>query len=216
MRIVCISDTHNLVEAAAIPAGDLLLHAGDLTMTGSVEEVEQARLWLAGLPHPRKVVIAGNHDFLFERDSPAARRAMRDFVYLQDELAVVEGLKIWGSPWQPWFFDWAFNLARGPEIRAKWELIPAGIDILMTHGPPAGHGDRTASGEAAGCADLLDALRCVRPLLHVFGHIHEGYGTSREGPTLCANVSICDLAYRAINRPLVVEWDRGATPTVRT
>ena len=206
MRIVCISDTHNLTETIPVPDGDLLLHAGDLTMAGSAREIERAQRWLAGLPHRRKVVIAGNHDFLFEREPHAARSLMQAVTYLQDELVDVDGLKIWGSPWQPWFYDWAFNLRRGPEIRAKWDLIPQGIDILLTHGPPAGHGGRTRMGDEAGCLDLLAAVRRVRPRLHVFGHIHEGYGTTQAGVTRCVNASLCDADYRAVNAPVVLDW----------
>jgi Icc-related predicted phosphoesterase len=209
MRIVCLSDTHNLADQVRLPAGDLLLHAGDLTMAGSSEEVQEARAWLASLPHRHKVVIAGNHDFLFEREPALARRMMRDFVYLEDERVEIEGLRIWGSPWQPWFFDWAFNLERGAAIRAKWDLIPTEIDVLITHGPPAGHGDLTDRGERVGCVDLLAAVRRIAPALHVFGHIHEGYGATWEGATLCVNASVCDAGYRPINAPIVVDWPPG-------
>jgi Icc-related predicted phosphoesterase len=77
---------------------------------------------------------------------------------------------------------------------------------LITHGPPQGHGDLTSRGERAGCQDLLDALRRIRPRLHVFGHIHEGAGQTREGDTLCVNASICDLAYRPANPAVVLDW----------
>jgi Icc-related predicted phosphoesterase len=206
MRIVCISDTHNLSDGVAVPDGDVLLHAGDLTMMGSIDEVVRAHDWLAALPHPHKVVVAGNHDFLFERQPAAARDLMRELVYLEDEGAEIGGLAIWGSPWQPWFFDWAFNLERGPAIRAKWDLIPAGTDILVTHGPPRGHGDRTRRGDLVGCEDLLHVVARIEPALHVFGHIHEGYGTTRSGSTLFVNASICDVSYRPVNAPVVVDW----------
>jgi Icc-related predicted phosphoesterase len=206
MRIVCLSDTHNLAEHGVLPDGDLLIHAGDLTMGGTHEEVCRAHAWLARLPHRHKIVIAGNHDFLFERQPASARSLMREVVYVEDEQVEIDGLRIWGSPWQPWFFDWAFNLARGPAIRAKWDLIPSGIDILVTHGPPAGHGDLTDRGERVGCADLLVAVRRILPRLHVFGHVHEGYGTTWERGTLCVNASVCDRHYRPVNEPVVVDW----------
>ena len=216
MRIVCLSDTHNRAEGTFVPEGDLLLHAGDLTMQGTEEEIIRAMDWIRGLPHEHKVVIAGNHDFLFERE-PAKARALTDgVIYLEDQLAEIAGLRIWGSPWQPWFYDWAFNLPRGPEIRKKWDLVPEGVDILLTHGPPAGHGDRGSSGEAAGCGDLLATIRRLAPPLHVFGHIHEGYGRTREGATHCVNASICDVRYEAVNPPIVLDWplsrDGGGAP----
>jgi len=206
LRIVCLSDTHNLAGDLKVPDGDILLHAGDLTQSGSEAEVAQARSWLASLPHPHKVVIAGNHDFLFESRPETARAIMSGLTYLQDSSAEIAGLSIWGSPWSPWFLDWAFNLERGPEIRGKWDLIPQGIDILLTHGPSAGHGDTNSRGEAVGCADLLEAVRRVRPKLHVFGHIHEGCGTTREGATVCVNASTCDRLYRPVHPPVVIDW----------
>ena len=176
-------------------------------MSGEREEVDDALGWLGGLPHASKVVVAGNHDFAFQRRPDEARELVQRhrLTYLQDEGTTVQGLRIWGSPWQPWFFDWAFNLRRGAEIRAKWDLIPAGIDVLVTHGPPAGILDRTVAAESVGCADLLDAVRRVRPRLHVFGHIHEAYGRCEVRGTTYVNACICDVEYVPRNAPHVVE-----------
>ena len=207
MRIVCISDTHGLHDGLEVPDGDLLLHAGDATKHGSLEEVAAFNRFLGELPHPHKVVIAGNHDWAFQKEASLARDLITHATYLEDEEAVVEGLRIWGSPWQPWFYDWAFNLRRGPQLRAVWDRIPEGTDVLLTHGPPRGHGDRTTSGNEEGCSDLLDAVRRVRPRLHVFGHIHEGYGQTREGTTRCVNASVCTVAYRPTNPAIVVELE---------
>jgi 3',5'-cyclic AMP phosphodiesterase CpdA len=138
MRIVCISDTHLRHEGWSVPAGDLLIHAGDLTRRGGLDEIAAADAWLGSLPHRHKVIVAGNHDFGFEQRPDEARARVRSALYLEDAAATVEGLRIWGSPWQPWFMDWAFNLRRGAEIRARWDLIPDGIDVLVTHGPRPG------------------------------------------------------------------------------
>lgn len=205
MRIVCISDTHFLHAGLVVPEGDLLVHAGDFTNTGDLEEVAGFDAWFGALPHRHKILVAGNHDLEFEHRPDVAQALIRGATYLQDAEAEVEGLRIWGSPWQPWFYDWAFNLQRGADIRAKWDLIPEGIDILVTHGPPAGHGDRTFDQREVGCADLLDAVRRIQPRLHVFGHIHEGYGITREGETICVNASSCTASYRPLNAPLVVD-----------
>jgi Icc-related predicted phosphoesterase len=206
MRIVCLSDTHlRHAGGPAIPDGDVLVHAGDFTKSGTLPEVAAFDAFLATLPHPRKIVVAGNHDFLFQNDPGTARGALAHATYLEDSEVTIDGVRIWGAPWQPWFHDWAFNLARGDEIRARWDLIPAGIDILVTHGPPLGHGDALLDGQRVGCADLLDAIRRVQPRYHVFGHIHEGYGQTQEGPTTCINASWCDLRYQARNAPVVIE-----------
>jgi len=204
MRVVCISDTHSLHDRLRIPDGDLLVHAGDMSKRGKRAEIEAFDRWLGTLPHPHKVVIAGNHDFCFERD-PESRTWINNATYLQDEETTVAGLRIWGSPWQPRFFDWAFNLDRGEELARAWARIPTGIDILITHGPPMGILDRTAGGDDVGCEDLADALFRVRPRLHVFGHIHEAHGTRRVGPTIHVNACSCDLDYSPNQTPVVID-----------
>lgn len=206
MRLVLLSDTHNLHTQVTVPDGDILIYAGDISMMGHLDDIAAFDAWLAGLPHPHKIVIAGNHDFCFERQPAAAEALLTHAHYLCDSELTLDGVRFYGSPWQPWFYDWAFNLQRGPEIRAKWDLIPTGIDVLITHGPPAGHGDLTLQGDRAGCVDLLDAIRRIQPPLHLFGHIHEGYGQTREGPTLCVNASLCDPAYAIANPPIVMDW----------
>lgn len=205
MRIVCLSDTHGLHDHLRVPDGDLLLHAGDFSMGGHPAEIERFDRWLGTLPHAHKVVVAGNHDFLFEREPARARALLSNASYLQDGEFALDGLRIWGSPWQPWFHDWAFNLARGPELAARWALIPDGVDVLVTHGPPAAILDRTRDGEEVGCSDLAQALERVRPRLHVFGHIHEGYGRLERDGTTYVNASNCNLRYRAVQPPIVVE-----------
>jgi predicted phosphohydrolase len=205
MRIVCLSDTHNRHDRIEVPEGDLLLHAGDATARGTEPEVEAFLDWLAAQPHRHKVLVAGNHDFLFEREPAKVRALVRDAVYLEDEGVTIDGIRIWGSPWQPWFHDWAFNLHRGAPLRAKWDRIPPGTDVLVTHGPPFGVLDRTDADEQVGCADLLDVIGRIRPRLHLFGHIHEGYGRETRDGTTFVNASICDRAYRPVNPPVVID-----------
>ncbi len=113
----------------------------------------------------------------------------------------IDGVRFYGSPWQPWFYDWAFNLERGPEIRAKWDLIPEGIDVLITHGPPYGIGDLIARSDNAGCQDLLEVVEKIKPKVHVFGHIHEDYGITSNGVTTYINASSCgQLCQPSISR----------------
>lgn len=205
MRIVCISDTHSLHADVDIPDGDILLHAGDFTTRGALEDVEAFDRWLATLPHPHKFVVAGNHDFCFENSPRLAQARLRSATYLQDSGAEVLGLKIWGSPWQPRFFDWAFNLDRGEPLAQKWALIPDDTDILVTHSPPYGILDRTARGVDAGCEALRERLASVRPQLHLFGHIHEAYGEIVSEGTRYVNAAVCTLQYRPTNAAVVVE-----------
>ena len=216
LRVVCISDTHVQCRRVEIPPGDVLIHAGDLTGSGSLEELASEAAWLRTMPHTHKVIIAGNHDFCFERCGAAARALCDGLIYLEDAEVTVAGLRIYGSPWQPRFFDWAFNLDRGEPLRRVWSMIPEGLDVLVTHGPPRSLGDRTAAGEAVGCDDLLDATRRTAPTYHVFGHIHEGYGVHRDGPTTYINASTVDLSYRPVNAPVVLEVQPRGLPAPPT
>ena len=203
MRIVCISDTHNRLDKMKIPPGDLLLHAGDLTGRGSLDELRRFDQLLATLPHRHKVIIAGNHDWGFQREPAAARELIQSAVYLQDSEVTIQGLRIYGSPWQPWFLDWAFNGARGGSLKPIWDRIPAGIDILITHGPPAGIGDHYSDVGRQGCEDLRARIGEVKPRLHLFGHIHQDGGFWQNGSTFFANVTTweCERA------PTVLELD---------
>ncbi len=176
MKIVCISDTHSRHDLTEVPDGDILVHAGDITVRGSLDDVESFDRWLGTLPHRYKVVICGNHDFCFQKAPSEARARITNAIYLEDSGCEIEGLKFYGSPWQPWFGGWAFNLPRGDALAAVWSLIPTGLDVLITHGPPEGILDLTRHGEAVGCRDLLDRVLEVQPRLHVFGHIHEAAG----------------------------------------
>ncbi len=203
-RIVIISDTHTQHRGISVPDGDILIHAGDITRRGALADVRDFNAWLGTLPHQHKVVIAGNHDFCFESDLAAAA-ALTNCIYLQDQAITIAGLVIYGSPWQPWFHDWAFNLPRGRELQEKWDLIPPNTDILVTHGPPLGIGDRVWSGEQVGCADLLAAVERIRPRLHIFGHIHEGYGTFGHAATTFVNASSCNRANTLANLPIVID-----------
>ncbi|MDF1816105.1 MAG: hypothetical protein P1V20_28145, partial [Verrucomicrobiales bacterium] len=113
--------------------------------------------------------------------------------------------KIWGSPWQPEFHDWSFNLPRGSALAEKWALIPEDTDILITHSPPRGILDLCSHGGREGCDDLLKRVVELRPALHLFGHIHEAHGKEFHNETNYINASICNLGYRPVNSPFV--WD---------
>ena len=214
-RIVCISDTHNCNEEIVVPDGDILIHSGDATINGSDVEVIEFLHWFSRLPHRRKIFVAGNHDWLFERDNDLARRLLDPtIIYLQDSAIEIDCLKIYGSPWQPRFFDWAFNLNRGYELAEKWAMIPEDTDILITHGPPHGILDlvpRKGWDENTGCEELQKRVEKIAALgrlkLHVFGHIHCGYGIHEEFGVKFANASICDEQYNPTQPPIVVDLD---------
>jgi Icc-related predicted phosphoesterase len=204
MKIVAFSDTHNLHRKTQIPEGDVLIHAGDFTDRGTLEEVQDFLKFFSSLPHPHKILVAGNHDFYFENFPEETEKMVNGFTYLLDEEVVIDGVKFYGTPWQPRFQNWAFNLDRGAEIKAKWDLIPADVDLLVTHGAPYGIRDQTFDGEKIGCKDLYDAVKRIKPPYHLFGHVHEGYGQSVIGETTFVNLSICDMHYQAVNIPTII------------
>lgn len=210
-RIVLLSDTHNCNQEISVPDGDILIHAGDATNRGEQTEVEDFLVWFSQLPHKYKIFVAGNHDWLYETQNRFARilTAKFNIKYLEDSLTEIEGLKIYGSPWQPRFFDWAFNLNRGAELAEKWKLIPHDIDVLITHGPPFGILDVTPRGDLAGCEELRKRVEEIaqfgRLKLHVFGHIHFGYGETEKFGVRFVNASNCDEDYLPANSPIVVD-----------
>ena len=198
MKIVCLSDTHMEHEQLAVPDGDVLIHAGDSTYRGAVPELVRVNAWLGTLPHRHKIIIAGNHDWLFETDPSLAESLMTNAIYLRDSATSIAGVKFYGAPWQPWFMDWAFNLQRGAEIKRKWDLIPTDTDVLITHGPPQGILDivpdyRTGLDINVGCEELAPAIARVKPKLHIFGHIHEGYGQLERDGVTYINAANCDF-----------------------
>lgn len=214
MKLALISDTHGLHDGLVVPNADVLVHAGDLTMRGSRRELEEAAAWLASLPHKHKVVVGGNHDWDLQRLLMADQESIIDSMfagchYLRDSSVNIEGFNFYGSPWQPFFCDWAFNLPRGSRLKEKWDMIPRrGLDVLITHGPPQGVLDSCPNGNV-GCYDLRDAIRDAQPLIHVFGHIHESYGHEKVGMTDFYNASVVDGRYRRVNTPWVIDLDEA-------
>jgi Icc-related predicted phosphoesterase len=205
--IVCISDLHeHLVD---VPACELLLIAGDVSFAFKGDlHTKHAFLagdfkdWLERLPAEEIVLVAGNHDQSIEKwGLPSGLRCH----YLQDEAIQLFGLELWGTPWQPWFYDWAFNAPRRDGERflaSKFDRIPAGTDIVVAHGPAHGYGDRASrpAGYAhVGSTAMTETLERVQPRLMVCGHIHSAYGSYRLGDTEIVNASLVDEEYRPVN-----------------
>lgn len=242
MKIVTISDTHNKHKNIYIPEGDVILHAGDATGLGERKEIANFIKWYGSLPHTYKIMIAGNHDWGFDS---ARAKEYEDFceehgvIYLNDSECVItdfntgEDIKIWGSPVQPEFCDWAFNRARSkPESRdfgnqggynhhdfigTHWDMIPKDIDILITHGPPHGFLDQVKMlgspnlGQNVGCELLSEKILEVKPKLHVFGHIHESRGVivDKTKDITYVNASSLNERYQPhIDNTFVFDWGK--------
>jgi len=222
MRITFISDTHTKHNEITqyLPGGDLIIHAGDIMNSGYANyEVEEFCEWFASQKqYDKKVFIAGNHDRAFENKPDQVESILDQFpnlIYLEDEmfglysLDTDKSVKIYGSPWQPEFYNWAFNLPRrGQDLMRVWNQIPKNTDILITHGPPWGHCDVTPYGNLnVGCELLRVRVDEVKPKIHVFGHIHSGAGYKWDGKTHFFNAAVLNNSYEYANRPMTIDWD---------
>jgi predicted phosphohydrolase len=189
LRLVLISDTHELHREVDVPDGDILIHAGAFTMfSKNMKTVVDFNDWLGELPHRHKIVVPGNHEFFLEAD-PSSRFMLDNAVVLINEGTEIEGLRIWGSPVTP-LYGGAFGLSSATDRQRLYAQIPLDIDVLVSHGPPFSILDTAPiSGLHEGCRELLDAVMRVRPKLHVFGHIHTAYGIFQTEHTTFVNAS---------------------------
>lgn len=214
MKLIFISDTHNQHDFFDIPDGDFIIHCGDVSSRGLKSEIESFLDWFSELPHKYKIMIPGNHDFFFEHYYDAAKNMVdsRGIICLIDSGIEIEGIKFWGSPITPYFYNWAYNRFRGSSIEEHWNKIPEGIDVLITHGPPAyikNDLSMVIEGDDVGCEDLYKAVKRVNPKINAFGHIHEGYGTSIEDETIFINCSLLNRRYSPVNKPIIVNYEDG-------
>ena len=221
-KITFISDTHTKHDKVNgfLPGGDILIHAGDLTGRGYLNEIDDFLKWFDKIDnYDTKIFIAGNHDFGFEDNPNQIKSLLTEYKtvdYLQDDLLLVgkedyeDMVKVWGTPWQPEFHNWAFNLPRGEKLKEKWDMIPTNTDILITHGPPHGKLDYVPySNMNVGCEELIKRVNEIKPKINVFGHIHEGYGYVFDGNTHFINAAVLNGRYEFRNKPINVLWDKN-------
>jgi len=230
---VCISDTHSKHRELEMPFGNVLLHSGDISYARKGDLLEERKQlidfseWLGELPYDHIVVIAGNHDFLFEKEEEEAVEILTqhnpNVHYLNQTSITIDDIKIYGEPRQPEFYNWAFNVSRN-SMKHVWDMVPDDVDIIVTHGPPHGYGDVVENNasmdifsnhnqfERVGCKHarrLIDS-RIEHPLkLVTFGHIHEGYGQwyKPQAGTHLVNASVVNRRYNVVNKPVVIEID---------
>jgi len=210
VKVICISDTHGEHEAMpALPMGDVLVHAGDITAHGSREDFHAFVEWFSLQPHEHKVFIGGNHDTYLESHPEQVLTVSREHQlhYLNDSGIIINNIRFWGSPITPRFHDWSF-MRDEDEIRAHWSLIPKETNILITHGPVWGVLDQversTTFIENTGCPALAKKVAQINPDYHIFGHIHEGYGSLEKEGTRFLNVSTMNKNYKIQNAPVEI------------
>lgn len=212
MRIIATSDMHGMHRDVEIPLGDMLIVAGDITGRDKIEEIYDFNDWLHEQPHHYKIVIAGNHDGCLQEAGPELSSIyLSDAIYLENSFCIIghEGkkYKVWGSPFTPMFLDWYFMEERN-KIKKYWDTIPNDTDIVITHGPGWGTLDEVEPSFKRGhlgCEELTKAIARVKPQLHIFGHIHDGYGVKKNNDTLFINASTCNEEYEPINLPVIID-----------
>jgi Icc-related predicted phosphoesterase len=202
VRVVCISDTHELHRELIPPGGDLLIHAGDISFFNSPIKIRDFNEWLGELPHRHKVIIPGNHDRMF-LENPQSRALITNAVLLINEGVSLCGLNIWGSPVT--CDDDAYGYTKPEERASLYAKIPAETDVLITHGPPIGILDQEpGSDRRQGCPELRKAVVRVKPRLHVFGHCHAGYGVLPTEKTMFVNAALLGWSGELENKPIVL------------
>ena len=197
-----------------VPDGDILVHAGDLTnffqpLTKSMEMLKDVNDWLGEMPHRHKIVIAGNHDMVFQEEPKKAKTLLTNAHYLENSGIELEGIRFWGSPVTP-VQEMAFSLPKTISSREIWKHVPEDINVLVTHGPPYGIRDQNSvDGYHHGCSNLLQTLMRIQPQIHIFGHIHNGYGReSNRNGNWFLNCSAVNAKRELANPPVVIDLQR--------
>lgn len=218
MKLCFISDTHGKHRGLKIPDCDILFHCGDIANIGEISIYQDFNIWLQELSHVEHVVIIpGNHDTTIERSPEMIRECIINnpkTKLLINQGCVVNGLKIWGSPTTPMFYNWAFMKNPGEDIQKIWDRIPYGLDVLLTHGPSHGYLSKNKNGEECGCPQLLQKVIQVQPKIHAWGHIHtngimhtpeKSVVKMKECNTVCINASSLDENYALLKEPIIYE-----------
>lgn len=212
-RITVISDTHCRHDEIHLPAGDLLIHCGDMfNLPGRAPALIPAMdAWFGRQKFARILCTGGNHDVQLEIDLAQNSQPFRNAYFLKDEVVEFRGLKIFGAPWVPELTTHAF-FKDETAIAAAWARVPADIDILITHTPPMGILDTSSKGWSLGCPSLADELRRISPRVHCFGHVHAGAGRRQIGKTLFINASSFDGRTGRMRAPITFTLSSGDKP----
>lgn len=191
-----ISDTHgrhrDLKFMPEKDKVDMIVHTGDFTARRSTEKVDFIDFveWFESLNAKYKIFVAGNHDGFLYNHSEEAKEFLQDknVIYLEDSAVIIEGLKIYGTPWTPLFYNWYFML-KEVELKEKYEKIPLDTDILLTHGPAYGILDKALPYHSSvGSTALKERINQLNKLkINAFGHIHEKVGIIKKNNKIFIN-----------------------------
>lgn len=230
MKITFISDTHTYMydehyKELILPEGDILCFSGDIMSSGYKEgELIHFLKWLSKQPFKYKIFIAGNHDRFLEDKRLIAEEIISRYqdygvVYLNNSSFEYEGIKFYGTPHQPYFCGWAFNVPDFEKLVNIYRMIPDDTDVLLTHCPPYGILDQSHQSNYSnptgenhlGSLELKEVLaekyhRDGQPRVHAFGHIHGDGGKQMQGEnTLYINAALCDEKYDPVNDIITID-----------
>jgi Icc-related predicted phosphoesterase len=227
MKICAISDLHgNLID---LPDSDLLLIAGDILPLKIQDKVDKSLEWLEtefkewckNIETYEIVLVAGNHDFLFESNPNEVKEVFRNygewFHYLDNEVKTISidgfpEISIFGTPYCHEFGNWAFMPGDGklPELFGH---CPDKIDIILSHDAPYGITDiclqklAYSSEGHLGNKELRNKLNLTDFKYLIHGHLHSSdhkFTKFKDGKVACA--SILDEQYKVFYKPLIFEY----------
>lgn len=208
MKFCLLSDTHGSHNELDIPKVDYLIHAGDFTNVGNDKELIAFNSWVGECKEKglfkEIILVPGNHDLSLDVRPKVAKKFLTnvDHILIHEGLEL-DGLKIWGCPYVPIFYNWAF-MRDEDDLYWIYNQIPVGLDILICHGPPLGHCDANGRSYHCGSSSIREVLGYKQPKYVVCGHIHEGRGVSKLKDTTILNVANMDKNY-CVLPPVILE-----------
>lgn len=217
MRIVPISDTHTYHRRIAVPEGDVLVCCGDITFRGELDVIKDFAQWMGEQPHAHKLCVFGNHELATEKGAAKRSRALAHLRragihHLENSSIKIDGVKFWGSPYTPEFYQWAYQMKRGAQLADNWSQIPDDTNVLVLHSPAYGLLDRAPRGmgqfEHVGCEELrrvIDSGRLTQLRALLCGHIHFDSGTLDHNGIQIVNAAICTESYQPTNPVRVID-----------
>ncbi|MDT0293427.1 metallophosphatase domain-containing protein [Mesonia ostreae] len=204
MKLVCIADTHTREKRLHIPFGNVLIHAGDFSETGTLRETKAFLTWFTSHNHHHKILVPGNHDFFLHKENlEKLTTYLKDVHLLINTSVIIEGYHFWGSPNTSLGKPWAFGLEPS-EIEQHWKQIPRQANVIITHNPPYDILDHTKN-HRVGCPYLKKEVQEIQPKYHIFGHAHDNYGNIKLGKTTYINATSFDDKFTTPNEPVVLE-----------
>ena len=182
---------------------DLILSCGDLKA--------DYLTFLVTMGHARLLYVHGNHDGSYEVKPPEGCDC------IDDQLVVYNGVRILGLGGCLRYHDGPYQYTekamRRRIARLRFALWRAGgVDIVITHAPPRGLGDREDPAHM-GFEALRDLIDRWHPSYLLHGHVHLRYDHSLPREQVCGDTRIINVSERYVleipDVPLKDPKDKG-------